>query len=400
MSPDPALFLRLLRLTLLPGGRTGPRTPRRLLALVAFVPAFLLLQAAHWVGFILDEILFRGYRKVEIRDPLFVVGLPRSGTSFLQRVLARDASRFTTLRLWELLLAPSVSERKLWLAARRLDRLLGRPFARLFGLVEGRGFRGMEAIHRVSLTDPEEDYLLLLPAFACFLLVVPFPLHQGLWKLARFDQLTPEERKPILTFYRNALKRHLYVAGPDKQLLSKNPSFTPFMASLLETFPGARILCCVRDPVEVVPSQLSSLRPGARAFGYDIARPEIRDRFVEMLAHYGEHALATLSDVPEERYAFVPLHRLGEDVRGFVTGIYERFGWGVTDEFGRRLAEDTSRGKAHRSRHRYTLEEFGLDEGEIRRRFRALGERFGWGEDGGGGSGPAADGDMGGGGRP
>ena len=87
--------------------------------LLFFVPALLLLQGAHWVGFLLDDLFFRGYRNITVRDPLFVVGLPRSGTSFLQRVLAQDSERFTTLRLWELILAPSVTERML---ARRWGR--------------------------------------------------------------------------------------------------------------------------------------------------------------------------------------------------------------------------------------------------------------------------------------
>jgi hypothetical protein len=388
------LLLRLLRLTLLPPWPTGPRTFRRLALLLFFVPGFLILQGIHWLGFLLDDLLFRKYREVEIREPLFVVGLPRSGTSFLQRVLARDRRRFTTLRLWELLLAPSVTERRFWLALGRVDRLLGRPVQRLFSRGEKRGFRWMEAIHQVSVTDPEEDFFLLLPVFACFLLVVPFPYHEALWKLARFDELPAEEREPILAFYRSALQRHLYVVGPERQLLSKNPAFTPFIRSLLETFPDGRVLCCVRDPQEVVPSQLSSLRPGARLFGYEISKPEIRDRFVDMLAFFAHHALAVLPGLPEDRYAFVPLPELKKDVRGFVLGLYRRFGWQANPDFRAALEEDAARGRAHRSRHRYSLEEFGLEPGEVRERFGELVDRFGWNKEGGddrSGSGASVD---------
>jgi len=375
-----ALAFRLLRMTLFPPWPTGPRTARRQGLLLLSIPVFLLLQAAHWVGFLLDDLFFRGYREVEIREPLFIVGLPRSGTSFLQRVFARDTERFTTLRLWELLLAPSVTERKLWTGMGALHRALGKPLARLAGWSEKRGLGWLETIHEVSLNDPEEDFYLLLPVFACFLLVVPFPYHEGVWRLARFDELPAAEREPIMAFYKAALQRHLYVAGPGKQLLSKNPSFTPFLRSLQKAFPDGKVLCCVRDPMEVVPSLLSSIRTGATLFGYDVAEPRIRDRFVSMLEFFAKHALSTLEEAPQNQHAFVPLKEMRKDVKGFVLEIYERFGWEVDPAFRVQLTEDTHRGKVYKSHHSYSMEEFGLTEEDIRSRFRELNARFGFGE--------------------
>jgi hypothetical protein len=233
-------------------------------------------------------------------------------------------------------------------------------------------------IHQVSLNDPEEDYFLLLPIFACFLLVVPFPYHAAIWKLARFDELRARERKPILEFYRAALQRHLYVAGPEKQLLSKNPSFTPFLKSLMDSFPDGRFLCCVRDPLKVVPSQLSSIREGARLFGYEVSEPEVRDRFLAMLAFYAQHAQECLDTLPEDRCAFVPLEAMRRDVEGFALGVYERFGWEVESGFRGRLQEEARKGKGHRSRHTYSLGEFGLTEMEVSLRFQTLIQRFGY----------------------
>jgi hypothetical protein len=358
--------------------------------LLLLVPFFLFLQLLHWIGFLLDDVFFRGYRKIPIREPLFIVGLPRSGTSFLQKVFARDTERFTTLRLWELLLAPSVTERKLWLALGALDRAFGRPMTRLVRWGEGRGLGWLDVIHQVSLDDPEEDYFLLLPVFACFLLVVPFPYHQAIWDLSRFDELPEARRRPILSFYRRALQRHLYVVGPEKQLLSKNPSFTPFLRSLEEEFPDGRFLCCVRDPLKVVPSLLSSIRTGADLFGYAVEEPEIRDRFVDMLSFFSRHALTALDELPEDRHTFVPLRQMRKDVKGFVLDVYRRFGWEPEDGFRERLSEDASRGKSYKSRHTYSLEEFGLRKEEVRTRFTELNQRFGFWTPGEGESPPGA----------
>jgi hypothetical protein len=375
------LILRLLRLTLFPRWPTGPRSIKRLGLLLLLTPLFLILQLTHWVGFLLDDILFRGYRKVEIREPLHIVGLPRSGTTFLHRVFARDTARFTTTRLWELLLAPSVSERRLWLALGAFNRFLGKPFSRLGKWGEKAGLGWLEVIHEVALDDPEEDYFLLLPVFACFLLVVPFPYHEAIWKLSRFDELPDKERHTIMAFYRSALQRHLYVAGPEKQLLSKNPSFTPFLRSLRETFPDGKVLCCVRDPAEVVPSLLSSIRTGAELFGYEVTESRVKDRFVSMLEFFARHALSTLEGAPEGQHAFVPLKEMRRDVRGFVLDVYDRFGWEPDPDFKEGLEEESIRGKGYKSRHTYTLEEFGLEPEEVRGRFPELNARFGFGEE-------------------
>ena len=375
------LILRLLRLTLLPKWPTGPRNIRRLGLLLLLVPLFLLLQMIHWVGFLLDEILFRGFRKVEIREPLHIVGLPRSGTTFLHRVFARDTARFTTTRLWELLLAPSITERRFWLALGAVNRFLGKPFNRLGRWGERAGLGWLDVIHEVSLDDPEEDYFLLLPVFACFLLVVPFPYHEAIWKLSRFDELPDGERSRIMAFYRSALQRHLYVTGPQKQLLSKNPSFTPFLRSLRETFPDGKVLCCVRDPVEVVPSLLSSIRAGAELFGYPVTEPKVKDRFLSMLEFFAKHALSSLDSIPESQHAFVPLKEMRKDVKGFVLEVYRRFGWEADPEFQERLEEDSHRGKGYKSRHSYSLEEFDLQAGEVQSLFPELNARFGFGEE-------------------
>lgn len=386
-----SLVIRLLRLTLLPPWPTGPRTIRRLGLLLLFVPLFLLIQGIHWVGFLLDEVFFRGYRRIQIREPLFIVGLPRSGTTFLQRVYAQDTQRFTTMKLWELLFAPSVTERRFWQGLGAVNRFLGRPFSRLGRWGERRGLGWLEVIHEVALDDPEEDYFLLLPVFACFLLVVPFPYHRDVWQLARFDELPSSERRPIMDFYRAALQRHLYAVGPDKQLLSKNPSFTPFLRSLGEAFPDGRFLCCVRDPVQVVPSLLSSISAGAGLFGYDVADPRVRDRFVDMLDFFAKHAVATLDGLPENRCAFVPLGEVKKDVGRFVLDTYHRFGWEADPGFHDRLAEESIRDKKYESRHSYSLDDYGLTEADVRIRFAQLISRFGFS---GGEEQPASGGDM------
>jgi hypothetical protein len=374
------LLVRLLRGALLErNGARVPWTPKRLMVMSLFLPAFLATQLVHWIGLFLDEIFFRGYRSVDVREPVFIVGVPRSGTTLLHRVLAQDSERYTTFTLGELLFAPSVTERVVWRALGRLDRCIGSPCGKLIALLERGFFQGLDAIHRSKLRSPEEDYFALTPAFACFLLILPFPSSGMLWQLAYFDdEVPPAEKRRIMAFYRSCLQRHLYVHGREKTLLSKNPSFTSAIGSLRETFPDCKVICSVRNPLDAIPSLLSSMRQGTRLF-YGARHVDVlRDRFLDVLRHYYRHSLSVLPTWPRERHALVTLEELGTDVRAAVERIYDRFGYVVSPSYGLRLEKASREAQGYQSRHEYSLEQFGLQPSTIVEDFSYVFERFGF----------------------
>ena len=352
-----------------PGAR-WPLTLRQRLTILAFVPAFALLQALHWIGFTIDEVLFRGYRGVEVRAPVFVVGPPRTGTTFLHRVLARD-ERFTTFRAWECLLAPSVTERKLVGLLVRADAVIGRPGARLLGALERRVFGTLAGVHDVALDEPEEDYLALLPVLGAFILVVPFPFADWLWRWAALDRDAAEgERAALMGFYTACLKKHLYAHGPGKTLLSKNASFAGMAGALREAFPDARILFTTRDPLHALPSQLSSIRPGVEAFGYGkAARRRLTERIVETTAFYYANVERQLATTPEALALRVPMEDLAGGLEPLVETAYARFGLEPSPAFRSCLAHEARAASAYRSSHRYRLDELGLDAAALEARF-------------------------------
>jgi len=108
------------------------RARRMALVLVLFViPPLALLQA---LCFTLDNILFPGLRRVEIKQPVFILGHARSGTTLLHRLLVSDPDRFSYFKAWEMAF-PSLLSRRLLQSLVTADRLLlggrvGRYFAR------------------------------------------------------------------------------------------------------------------------------------------------------------------------------------------------------------------------------------------------------------------------------
>ena len=362
--------MALTALTRSPDGDT-PIGIRRVLVMLVFLPLFALVQAIHWIGFLLDDVLFRGWRQVQVREPLFVLGVPRSGTTKLHEVLAKD-DQYTTFSTWECLFALSVTERRFWLGLSRIDTLIGRPGARVLSWIERRIFAALDDVHAMSLTTPEEDYFALMPILSCFILALPFPGFEHIWRIGRFDQALPDaERQRILDFYEASLKKHLYVHGAHKRLLSKNAAFAPLAGSLAERFQDARFIVCLRDPLETVPSQLSSIADGLAFFGVPPDSAPVRDRLVAQLAFYYENLDALRRRLPPERHAALGMAELRAGLAPALERIYDKLGLALSPAFAATLAAEQASARRYRSSHHYSLEQFGLDAAEIRRRFAA-----------------------------
>ncbi|MDH3767229.1 MAG: sulfotransferase [Gammaproteobacteria bacterium] len=335
--------------------------------MLLFLPLFALLQMSHWFGFLLDELFFRSYRKVEINKPVFVSGVPRSGTTMVHRTLALD-TQFTTLSTWECLFAPSISQRRLIRLIARADGWIGRPLGRMSRWCEQRAFGGLGDVHGMSLADAEEDYFVFMPVLSCFILVVPFPYAQWLWDIGEFDRrVDPAQRQRLMTYYRRCVQKHLYASGPGKRFLSKNASFPPLLGSLATEFPDARFVFCLRDPLEVVPSQLSSLRSGMEFFCNDPYDFGFRDKMIDQLDYYYRNLIET--PIPDEQRAWIKMNQFKPDLSVGVENIYKSLGLAMSDEYRKRLATVSDAARDYCSAHDYRLDEFGLDAASLRARF-------------------------------
>src|SRR5438093_6669121 len=86
----------------------------------------------------LDHVCFPAFRRVEVRTPVFIIGHPRSGTTFLQLLLTQTGE-FCTFSAWEIFL-PSLVIRRL--LRRAIERRIARGAGTLFP---------QEAGHEVTL---------------------------------------------------------------------------------------------------------------------------------------------------------------------------------------------------------------------------------------------------------
>ncbi|KGE03564.1 sulfotransferase [Pseudohaliea rubra] len=291
-----AIYGRCYLRSVLPGRHpAAPLGPRRLLFLLLF-PLFLLLQLLHWLALALDELLFPDYRQQALQRPVFIAGIPRSGTTYLHRLLA-SGEGFTTVRTWEALLAPAICQRRALRALARLDRRLGAPLARALDWLIARGSGDFASVHAVGLQDAEEDYLCLLPVAGCFLLLMAFPFDRNLEQLGTLSTLPARRRRALMAFYHRILQRHCY-CHPGERFLSKNAAFASWLPYLAERYPDAMFVLCVRQPSTALASQLSALRPARRLFGTDPDGTRTTARFRRLYGAFLDDLVAFAAAAP------------------------------------------------------------------------------------------------------
>jgi omega-hydroxy-beta-dihydromenaquinone-9 sulfotransferase len=349
---------------------------QRLGVMLLFWPLFMGLTLINRLCLSLDNLLFPGYQRIEIRQPVFVVGIPRSGTTFLHRLLAGDHDRFTTSALWELVFAPSILQRRIWLALATVDGWLGSPMATVIRRLERKLLGGLDGVHKTGLRDPEEDYLALAPWLGCFLLIVPFG-DASLWQLAYLDRDAPDVQKKRLTgLYRAMIQRHLFVHGNERTFLSKNPSFTPWLQALATEFADARFIACLRDPHEAIPSQVNSILIGARLFSGRLDLNWWRDGLMNMMEHYYQVLEQAPYILPETRLQQVNMADLTASPMQQVQSLYQQFQWPLSSRYHHWLSDQNARSRSWRSGHHYHGDDLGLSRDLIEQRFGGVIRHF------------------------
>lgn len=337
------------------------------------------LRATHVVSAVtraVDDVCFRGYRDVEIREPLFIAAPARSGTTLLFNLLARDPA-FTCMKTYQSQL-PAVSAERLVRLAARLDKPLGgriRKLADKADAVTGR----YEHIHRTKLNEPEEDSGLFLSALVEPNVNMVFPFGHELddrWYLDDFDE---PERTRIMDWYVGNLRRHLYTA-PGRRLLVKNAHAAGRLASFRAAMPDLRVVNILRHPYQSVPSSVSLVANGYRALTgieADVTAPEWR-AVADATIEYYKRLHRFEAEFPADQWITVRFDDLVAEPMGTVERIYAHLGIPLSDDAAAAIGAEAATSTRHRSTgHGYSLEQFGLTPADVHEPLREVFEAYG-----------------------
>ena len=301
----------------------------------------------------------------EIRAPIFVLGLPRTGTTILHELLAQDpANRVPTT--WEVMHPWPPPER----ASFATDRRIAQVEKHLSGVE--RLIPGFQSVHRMGAALPQECVAITAYELASILFSTTHrvPSYQR-W-------LESIDHRPLYAAHKRWLQYFQWRA-PGERWVLKSPGHLWTLDALLAVYPDARIVQTHRDPLRVVAS-LVSLCTLLRSMASDAIDPhEIAVEWAPRLAQ-GLDASIRARDaarLPPERVFDVHFRDFVGNEVATVRRLYERFGLVLSDETEARMrAYLAANPKDKHGGHRYDFGTAGLDRDAERRRFAAYSERF------------------------
>ena len=340
---------------------------RRWAYVVSFTALFLLFRGLVSVGRALDYVFAPRFQRETLREPVFIIAPPRSGTSFVQKLLSLDEERFVHWKMYQTIF-PAVCAQRVLNTVARLDGRLGAPFGRLLARCERKWFGGWDDMHAMRLSEPEEDGALFVYAFAGEAIFMLFPFVDELWEVGFPDALPAADRRKLMAYYRSCLQRQAHANGNGRTMLVKSTCSSGAVESLIEAFPDARFITIARHPAKSVASHVSLFVPAWQAHSPEIPRDgAVAKSYARLAVEWYRHLFRFGTRTAPERYFRIDYRELTQDPRRVVEAVYRHFGWSMSPLFRARLEEAAKQQRAFRSKHEYTLEEFGLSEAWIER---------------------------------
>ncbi len=304
----------------------------------------------------------------EIVRPIIIVGLPRTGTSILHDLMAQDPTMRAPLS-WEVERPVPAPRTATFDTDPRIDVAQAQ-----FDLVDSI-IPGFTEFHELGATLAQEDVRIWTSEFRSMIFSLQFevPAYNE-WLLHKADMA------PAYRWHRRFLQ-HLQSEHMADRWLLKSPAHLWNFADLIAEYPDAIVIQNHRDPLKVMAS-ISALGASLREMTTDSF--DVRT----LAAQYGEDLTFGLDRAlaqrkagifPDGQVIDVLYQDFRQDLLGTVAQLYERLGIELSDEAAARQKAflDAHPGDAQNSLRRYTWEQTGLDEGEMRERTREYQEHFG-----------------------
>ena len=309
---------------------------------------------------LLSEAAFRRtpeHAEVEIRRPLFVTGIQRSGTTALQRLLhaAPDAQG---LEMWLTQVPQPRPPRETW-AADPVFTMLDAAFRE-----HHEANPELAGIHYMRADTVEECWQLLRQSMVteAFVYLAHVPEYSA-W-------LRAADRVPSYRRYRRNLQL-IGLGDRDKRWVLKNPSHLAALPALLEVFPDAVVVQCHRDPVESVASACSLAATSTAGSSTTFVGERLGADVLEQQSYEARAAAQARSQATTGSFVDVDYADLVADPVGVVRRIHAEadLPWDdtVRDAVEADLAQSRSGPRA--PRHEYSLADYGLTEAQVRAAF-------------------------------
>ncbi|MGI9591332.1 MAG: sulfotransferase family protein [Myxococcota bacterium] len=301
----------------------------------------------------------------QIERPIFILGLPRTGTSILHELLALDPGNRVPMT-WEVR-RPHPPPRT---ATYDRDPRIAETAAHFESIY--RAIPAFRTMHPMGAQLPQECVAITAIEFASM-------IPETLYRVPGYQRwLAGTDLRPAYRFHR-AFLQYLGWQCPGERWVLKSPQHLWALDALLDVYPDACIIQCHRDPVRVEAS-LISLVTTLRALASDEIDP------LEIGADWSKHLAEGLqrtidarerAQLSDDRVVDVFFHEFMRDEIATIRRIYQRFGLELSAETEGRMRRFLADNAADKhGAHHYSLIDGGLDPDAERRRFARYQSRY------------------------
>lgn len=327
---------------------------KKMLAPLFVKPAFLFMNR---LSFALDNFYFDQLKETDVPNPVFITGHPRSGTTFLHRMLTQTGE-FACFEFWHTIF-PSLISRYAFSPFERFLRKMGKGDV----LFKNSG-------HYTSLNSIEEEEFLLLGCCNSPMTTLFTALAFGTddyWDIFHFEKQPTVLKKQTIVYLKECFKRQIYYSGR-KQILAKMPYAMLRFESLLHVFPEAKFIYLIRSPHEVVPSYLSLIRAildsywGLHHLSPSLLKTIYKRVYLQSIRYYEWiEALEDKGVLNPKQFLILPYHQLKTDLAGILTVFLAFTGIQIGDNLRHQIMKQAEKQKVFKREHQnLPLEDFGF----------------------------------------
>jgi hypothetical protein len=296
----------------------------------------------------------------KILKPVFITGLPRTGTTLLHSLLAQDEELFVAPLTWEVIY-PSPEQGNPRCRIEKTARDL-KWFDRLVP-----AFR---PIHPISAELPQECVAIMSHCFMSQEFDTMFDLPEyELWLEAQ-DQL------PVYAFHKQFLQ-HLRPGSRERRFVLKAPAHLHSLEAISAVYPDAHIIHTYRHPSQVIPSLANLTFILKSAFSDDVDPLETGPSVLRYCHRNLQGFFASRDRLQTSGCTDVAYTDLVRDPISIVRQIYVSLGESLTPEAESRMMKFLSENPQTKwGLHIYSAATFGLSTAVIEEQFRFYTERF------------------------
>ena len=323
-----------------------------------------LLHTVNRLNYTADRSLHPEIAQQKIERPVFIIGMPRTGTTILHDILAQDPANRAPLT-WECMF-PSPPPRAESFAT---DPRIAMCAATMPPIED----QQLKAIHPLG-AELTQECVTLMGESMCT------PLFHNQFDVSSYQTWTDREAdwSNVYDFHLKQLQ-HLQAFNMQDQWVLKTGAHLWGLEHLLATYPDARIVFTHRDPVKSMTSY-ASLTTIVRSVGSDHVDPnEVAADWIPRLRDVLLHGVAVrrAQEYPDAIFYDMMFRDFITDQFGVVTKIYDALGLTMTDEAARSMQAfiDANPPGVHGT-HDYTPDQYGIDPAEVRSEFREYIDHF------------------------